>query len=90
MVEMSNHTSTIVGGSMFSGGIVGEVSKKEAPMNLMDFDILFGLLMPHFYLTITGLLAITGTIILVLTFIRNSKNDDWIEKIVKKPKKRLK
>ena len=56
----------------------------------MDFDILFGLLMPHFYLTITGLLAITGTIILVLTFIRNSKNDDWIEKIVKKPKKRIK
>ena len=60
---MSNHTSTIIGGSMFSGGIVGEVSKKEAPMNLMDF---------------------------VLTFIRNSKNDDWIEKIVKKPKKRIK
>ena len=87
---MSNHTSTVVGGSLFSGGIVGEVSKKEVPMNLMDFDILFGLLMPHFYLTITGLLAITGTIILVLTFIRNSKDDEWIDKVVKKPKRKRK
>ena len=87
-IEMANNTSTIIGGSLFSGGIVGEVSKKEVPMNFMDFDVFFGLFMPSMYLTVTGLIAIIGTTILVLTFIRNSKDDEWIDELVKKPGKK--
>ena len=86
---MSNYTS-ILGGSLFSGGIVGEIAKDPTPQNLMDVDIFFGLFMPYIYLTVTGLIAIIGTSILVLGYIRDrkDKDDEWIDEAVKKPSKK--
>ena len=70
-------SGTAVGAGLAGSGVVGEVAKEAAkasqPQNLMDVDILFGMLMPHFYLTVTGAIAIVGTALLILSFIRGNK-----------------
>ena len=66
-------SGTAVGAGMAGGGVVGEVAKVSHPQSLMDFDVLFGLMMPDFYLPLTGAIAIAGTILLILSFMRGNK-----------------
>ncbi len=70
-------SGTAVGAGLAGSGVVGEVAKEAAkvnpPQNLMDVDILFGMLMPHFYLTVTGAIAIVGTALLILSFMRGNR-----------------
>lgn len=66
-------SGTAVGAGLAGGGVVGEVSKDRHPQNLMDADVLFGALMPDFYLPLTGAIAIAGTVLLILSFIRASR-----------------
>ena len=65
-------SGTALGAGLAGGGLAAEVSKVEMPRNIMDFDVMFGMV-PGYYLTVSGLIAITGTIILVLSFVRGNR-----------------
>ena len=75
-------TGTAIGTGMGTTGIVGEIAKNstecavtqivvEQKQNLMDLDVFFGLMPVE--LNITGALALSGGIVLLLSFIRGKR-----------------
>ena len=75
-------TGMLTGGGFLGAGATGEIVRNAAmkcaepaiqAKNLMDADILMGLLMPHFYVTVTGGIAIGGAILMILSYMRGSR-----------------
>ena len=68
-------TGMLTGGGFLGAGATGEIVRNAA-MKCAEpaiQDILMGLLMPHFYVTVTGGIAIGGAILMILSYMRGSR-----------------
>ena len=75
-------TGMLTGGGLLGAGTTGEIVRSSAlecalpvieAQNLMDIDIFFGLFQPYFYVTVTGGIAISGAILMFLSYRRGTR-----------------
>ena len=89
-IEMAASAGT---GTMVVGKVGDEIAKAPEMINLIDIDVFGGSLAPY-GLTVGGAILILGfsltAAMFIINWIRSNKGDEWIDTVVKKPKKKRK